>query len=134
MASIGTDTFFASLVELNAGHKDGEYSAEDLARAFSERLHRLGPRYNALALALPQEALRQAKDVDKDLKRQRYRGLLQGVPYGVKDLLAYAGQPTTWGAKPYLGQIFDYNATVIDKLSGGGAVPPRPLSTVQPPR
>src|SRR5258707_5490930 len=131
MASIGTDTFFASLVELNAGLKAGEFSAEDLARAFAERLHRLGQRYNALALALPQEALRQAKEVDKDLKRQRYSGLLQGVPYGVKDLLAYAGQPTTWGAKPYAGQIFDYNATVIDKLSGGGAVLAGKLSMVE---
>src|SRR5271169_5144625 len=122
MASIDTDTFFATLADLNAGLKDGEFTAEDLARAFAERLHQLGPRYNALALALPQEALRQAKEVDKDLKRERYRGMLQGVPYGVKDLLAYKGQPTTWGAKPYLGQVFDYNATVITKLSDQGAV------------
>ena len=122
MASIGTDTFFATLPQLNAALKAGEFSAEDLARAFSERLQQLGPRYNALALPLPQEALRQAKLVDKDLKRQRYRGLLQGIPYGVKDLLAFAGQPTTWGAKPYVGQVFDYNATVIDLLSAVGAV------------
>ena len=120
MASIGTDIFFATIPELNASLKAREFSAEDLARAFAERLQQLGPRYNALALPLPQEALRQAKEVDKDLKRERYRGLLQGIPYGVKDLLAYAGQPTTWGAKPYAGQVFDYNATVIDKLSDAG--------------
>src|SRR5260370_18492192 len=101
MASIGTDTFFASLVELNAGLKAGEFSAEDLARAFAERLHRLGPRYNALAPALPQEALRRAKEADKDLKRQRYPGLLQGVPFGVKDLLAYPAPPTTWAPTPH---------------------------------
>ena len=131
MASIGTDTFFATLPQLNAGLKAREFSAEDLARAFSERLQQLGPRYNALALPLPQEALRQAKLVDKDLKRQRYRGLLQGIPYGVKDLLAFAGQPTTWGAKPYAGQVFDYNATVIDLLSGVGAVLTGKLSMVE---
>ena len=111
--------------------KAGEFSAEDLARAFSERLQQLGPRYNALALPLPQEALRQAKEVDKDLKRERYRGLLQGIPYGVKDLLAFAGQPTTWGAKPYAGQVFDYNATVIDKLAGVGAVLTGKLAMVE---
>ena len=80
---------------------------------------------------LHQEALRQAKEVDKELKRERYRGLLQGIPYGVKDLLAYAGQPTTWGAKPYAGQVFDYNATVIEKLSGVGAVLTGKLSMVE---
>src|ERR1035441_1739283 len=58
MASIGTDTFFAPLSELNASLKAGEFSAEDLARAFSERLQQLGPRYNALALPLHLEALR----------------------------------------------------------------------------
>src|ERR1035441_8652641 len=122
MASIGIDTFFAPLSELNASLKAREFSAEDLARAVSERLQQLGPWYNALALPLHQEALRQAKEVDKDLKRERFRGLLQGIPYGGKDLVAFAGQPPTWGAKPYAGQVFDYNATVIQKLSAVGAV------------
>ncbi|MEO8596184.1 MAG: amidase [Candidatus Solibacter sp.] len=131
MAAIGIDTFFAPLAELNARLKEREFSAEDLARAVSERLQQLGPRYNALALGLHQEAVRQAKDVDKELKRQRYRGLLQGIPYGVKDLLAYAGQPTTWGAKPYAAQVFDYNAAVIEKLSGAGAVLAGKLSMVE---
>jgi aspartyl-tRNA(Asn)/glutamyl-tRNA(Gln) amidotransferase subunit A len=131
MASIGIDTFFAPLPQLNASLKAREFSAEDLARAFSERLRQLGPRYNALALPLLQEALRQAKEVDKDLKRQRFRGPLQGIPYGVKDLLALAGQPTTWGAKPYAGQVFDYTATVIQKLSDVGAVLAGKLSMVE---
>ena len=131
MASIGIDTFFATLPELNTALKSRQFSAEDLARAVSERLLQLGPRYNALALSLHQEALRQAREVDKELKRERYRGLLQGVPYGVKDLLAYAGQPTTWGAKPYAAQVFKYNATVIEKLSGMGAVLAGKLSMVE---
>ena len=131
MASIGIDDFFATLTQLNAALKGGEFSAVELVRAFSERLHQLGPRYNALALRLPQEALRRAQGVDKDLKAQRYRGLLQGIPYGVKDLLAFAGQPTTWGAKPYAGQVFDYNATVIDKLAGAGAILTGKLAMVE---
>src|SRR3954471_16074014 len=131
MANVPNDVFFASIPDLNSRLKAKEFSAEDLARAFSERLQQLGPRYNALALSLHQHALRQAKEVDKELKRQRYRGPLQGVPYGVKDLLAFAGQPTTWGARPYAGQVFDYNATVIDKLSATGAVLTGKLSMVE---
>ena len=74
MANVPTDVFFAPISELNTRLKAREFSAEDLARAFSERLQRLGPRYNALALSLHQESLRQAKEVDKELKRERYRG------------------------------------------------------------
>lgn len=131
MAEIGNDVFFATIPELNAKLTAKEFTAEQLAKAFAERLQRLGPRYNALALPLPQEAQRAAKEVDKDLKRGRTRGPLQGIPYAVKDLLAYKGQPTTWGAKPYAGQVFDYNATVIEKLAGVGAVLAGKLSMVE---
>jgi aspartyl-tRNA(Asn)/glutamyl-tRNA(Gln) amidotransferase subunit A len=131
MAAIGNDVFFAAIPELNRGLAAGEFSAEELARAFSERLQQLGPRYNALALPLPQEAIRQAKDVDKDIKRGRRRGRLQGIPYGVKDLLSFAGQPTAWGAKPYAGQVFDYNAAVVQKLGAAGAVLTGKLAMVE---
>src|SRR4051812_25757997 len=131
MADLGDDVFFSTIPELNARLKSKDISAEELARAFSTRLQQLGPRYNALALPLPQEALRKAREVDQDIKRGRLRGPLQGIPYGVKDLLSYAGQPTTWGARPYAGQVFDYHATVVEKLDGVGAVITGKLSTVE---
>jgi aspartyl-tRNA(Asn)/glutamyl-tRNA(Gln) amidotransferase subunit A len=129
--AVPNDVFFATIPELNSRLKAREFSTEDLVRAFSGRLQQLGPRYNALALPLPQEAIHQAKAVDAELKRERHRGPLQGIPYGVKDLLAYAGQPTTWGAPPYAGQVFDYNATVIEKLTGTGSVLIGKLSMVE---
>jgi aspartyl-tRNA(Asn)/glutamyl-tRNA(Gln) amidotransferase subunit A len=131
MGAIPNDVFFATITELNARLKAKEFKAADLARAFAERLVQLGPRYNALALPLPKEAYRKAKAIDDDLKADRLRGPLQGIPYGVKDLLAYKGQPTTWGAKPYAGQVFPYNATVIDKLEAVGAVLTGKLAMVE---
>jgi len=131
MAAIPTDVFFASIPELNQRLVAKEFKAEELARAFALRLADLGPRYNALALPLHQEALRQGKAVDQDLKIDRRRGPLQGIPFGVKDLLSFAGQPTAWGAKPYAGQVFDYNATVVDQLFGVGAILTGKLAMVE---
>jgi aspartyl-tRNA(Asn)/glutamyl-tRNA(Gln) amidotransferase subunit A len=131
MAELGPEIFFATVVELGAKIAAKQVSAEELVRAFANRLEQLGPRYNALALALPEQAIRAAKEVDKEIKRGRLRGPLQGIPYGVKDLLSFAGQITTWGAKPYAAQIFDHNATVIDKLAAGGAVLTGKLSMVE---
>lgn len=131
MAAIADDVFFATIPELNQRLLSKEFSAVELVRAFSARLEQLGPRYNALALPLPEQAHRKAEEVDKDLKRGRLRGPLQGVPYGVKDLLSFAGHPTTWGAKPYAGQVFDYHAEVITKLSDTGAVLTGKLSMVE---
>jgi aspartyl-tRNA(Asn)/glutamyl-tRNA(Gln) amidotransferase subunit A len=131
MAGIPDDIFFATIAEINAKLRAKEFSAVELARAFADRLEKVGPRYNALALSLREQAIAQARDVDTELKRERYRGLLQGVPFAVKDLLAYARQPTTWGAKPYAAQVFDYTATVIRKLEKTGGVLTGKLSMVE---
>src|SRR5277367_3337993 len=121
MAKIPDDVFFNTISEITTKLRAKEFSAVELTRAFSDRLERLGPRYNGLALSLREQALRKAHDADGDLKRERYRPL-QGIPYGVKDLLAVRGHPTTWGAKPYAGQVFDEDALVVEKLNKAGAV------------
>ncbi len=101
------DIFFASIADLNARLKKREFKVVELVEAFADRLQKLGPRYNALALPLTEVAVKRAKAVDDDFKRERFRGPLQGIPFGAKDLIAFAGHPTTWGAKPYATQVFD---------------------------
>ena len=131
MASIPDDIFFAPITEINQKLKAKEFSALELVTEFSDRLERLGPRYNALALSLREEARRAARDVDPELKRERYRGPLQGIPFGAKDLLAFAGHPTTWGARPYAGQVFNYTATVLRKLAKTGGILNSKLAMVE---
>jgi aspartyl-tRNA(Asn)/glutamyl-tRNA(Gln) amidotransferase subunit A len=130
-ASIPDDIFFASITEINQKLKAKEFSTVELTKAFCGRLEQLGPRYNALALSLRVPALKAAKDVDGDLKRERYRGPLQGIPFGAKDLLAYAKHSTTWGARPYAGQVFDYNATVLNRLTKIGGILTGKLAMVE---
>ena len=122
MAAFPDDIFFASIRELGAKLRAREFSPVELTRAFCDRLERLGPRYNALALSLREQALRKARDADGEFKHDRARGPLHGIPFGVKDLLAVKGHPTTWGAKPYAGQVFDEDARVIEKLNNARAI------------
>jgi aspartyl-tRNA(Asn)/glutamyl-tRNA(Gln) amidotransferase subunit A len=131
MASIPDDIFFATITEINQKLKAKEFSVRELTKAFSDRLERLGPRYNALALSLRKQADREARDVDGDIKRERFRGAVQGIPFGAKDLLSYAKHPTTWGARPYSGQVFDYTATSLTKLAKTGAILTGKLAMVE---
>jgi aspartyl-tRNA(Asn)/glutamyl-tRNA(Gln) amidotransferase subunit A len=131
MSSISDDVFFASIAELNQKLVKKEFSAVELARAFCDRLETLGPHYNALALSLRKDALRDAKEVDGDIKRERLRGPLQGIPFGAKDLLAYAKHPTTWGAQPYAGQVFDYTAGVLKRILKHGGLLTGKLAMVE---
>jgi len=125
------DIFFANITEINAGLRSKVFSAVELTKAFCDRLERLGPRYNALALSLREQAIRQAMNVDSDLKIDRTRGPLQGIPYAVKDLLAVKGVPTTWGARPFAGQVFQEDAQVVQRLSRTGAILIGKLSMVE---
>jgi aspartyl-tRNA(Asn)/glutamyl-tRNA(Gln) amidotransferase subunit A len=118
----GDDLIYATIGELNAKLKRREISSVELTRAYLDRLEALGPKHNALALSFRKSALKKAKNVDGDIKIERFRGPLQGIPFGVKDLLAVAGHPTTWGAKPFAGQVFDEDATIIKKLEKTGAI------------
>ncbi len=122
---------WATIPELNAALKNRDVSSTELVKFFGKRLEKLAPEYNALACSLLKPARRFAKDVDADLKDQRWRGPLQGIPYGAKDLLSVAKFPTTWGAKPYADQVFDENATVIDKLASARAIVIAKLSMVE---
>ena len=70
----------------------------------------------------PDLALEQATAAEKEIQHGHYRGPLHGIPYAAKDLLAVSGLPTTWGAKPYANQVFDYDAAVIEHLRRAGAV------------
>jgi aspartyl-tRNA(Asn)/glutamyl-tRNA(Gln) amidotransferase subunit A len=114
--------FYSTIPELNGLLRKREISARELTRTFADRLEKLGTRYNALAYSLEEWAIKQAKDVDGDIKRERFRGLLQGIPFGAKDLLAVKGLPTSWGAQPFLGQVFDHTATVLNKIAKSGGL------------
>lgn len=116
------DVFFSSITELNARLRKREFSTVELARAFAGRLESLGPKYNALALPLTKQAISRAKEIDGEFKRERYRGPLQGIPFGAKDLLALAGYRTTWGAKPFADQVSSDTATVLTKLDRTGSI------------
>src|SRR5262249_61016147 len=67
-------------------------------------------------------AVRQAEHADREIAAGRYRGPLHGVPWGAKDLIAYPGYRTTWGAAPFKDQILSTKATVARKLDEAGAV------------
>lgn len=121
MKGFDDEIYFAPVTELAARLRKKEFTAKELAEAFADRLEKFGPQYNALALSLKKKALREAKDTDWYLKAGRFGSMLSGIPYGAKDLLSVAGEVTTWGAKPYAAQKFDYTATAIQKLDGAGA-------------
>jgi aspartyl-tRNA(Asn)/glutamyl-tRNA(Gln) amidotransferase subunit A len=113
---------FSSVSELAKQIESKQLSPVELTQAYLDRSQKFGPKLNAYARLMPESALEQAQTAEKEIHRGHYRGPLHGVPYAAKDLLAVRGVPTTWGAKPFADQVFDYNATVIAHLNNVGAI------------
>jgi len=118
----GEEIFYLSVSELAKRIESKKLSPVDLTQLYLDRSQKFGPRFNAYAHLTPETALARAKAAEKEIQRGHYRGPLHGIPYAAKDLLAVKGLPTTWGAKPFANQVFDYNATVIEHLNSVGAV------------
>jgi aspartyl-tRNA(Asn)/glutamyl-tRNA(Gln) amidotransferase subunit A len=116
------DISFLPLSELAKRIESKKLSPVEVTQHFLDRSEKLGPRFNAYARLTPEIAMEQARAAEKEIRRGHYRGPLHGIPYAAKDLLAVKGLATTWGAKPYANQVFDYDAAVIEHLNRVGAV------------
>jgi aspartyl-tRNA(Asn)/glutamyl-tRNA(Gln) amidotransferase subunit A len=130
-ADITEDHLFSTVRELGELLKAKKISSAGLTEAYLERLEKLGAKLGAVVTITRERARKEAAEADKEIVAGKYRGPLHGIPYGVKDLLATKGIPTTWGAEPYREQIFDHDATVVRKLSEAGAVLAAKLAMVE---
>ena len=102
--------------------RTGQVTSVELTEMYLGRLRRHGPTLEAVITLTDDLAMEQARRADAELAAGRYRGPLHGIPWGAKDLLATEGYPTTWGAKPYEGQVIPEDATVVRRLEEAGAV------------
>ena len=109
-------THLAALVERKL------VTATELTNMYLARLKRYQPSLNFFVTLTEDLALKQAADADREIKAGKYRGPLHGIPWGAKDLFATKGIKTTWGAEPYVDQILDYDATIVERLRDAGAV------------
>ena len=119
---IGSDVLYLTVGELAERIRTKKLSPVELTEAYLRRGETVGARLNAYATLTRERAMSEAKKAESEINAGRYRGPLHGIPYAAKDLLAAKGYPTTWGARPYAGQKFDYDANVITRLTNAGAI------------
>src|SRR6476660_3800852 len=119
---LSEDILYLPVSELSRRIQARKLSPVELTESYLERSRQIGPRLNAYITLTPELARQQAQAAEKEIAAGKYRGGLHGIPYAAKDLLAVKGYPTTWGARPFAHQKFDYDATVIKKLRAAGAI------------
>jgi aspartyl-tRNA(Asn)/glutamyl-tRNA(Gln) amidotransferase subunit A len=116
-----SDLHRLSLSELVAGLRARRFSSVELTRAFLERVDRHQGTLNAFISVTREQALREAEAADATLAAGG-GGALTGVPIAHKDLFCTLGVRTSCGSRMLDNFVSPYDATVVAKLKGAGAV------------
>lgn len=116
------DLAFLPITSLAPLIRRRDVSVTELTQMYLARLKKFGPKLNCVVTLTEDLALAQAAQADRDIRAGKYKGPLHGIPWGAKDLFATKGIPTTWGAGPFQNQVFDYDATIVERLTTAGAV------------
>jgi len=99
-----------------------QITSVELTKFFLERLEKYNSKLFFVVNFREEQALADAARADEEIKAGKYRGVLHGIPFGVKDLLSTSDTKTTFGAAPYRDQELKVDATVVKRLQDAGAI------------
>jgi Asp-tRNA(Asn)/Glu-tRNA(Gln) amidotransferase A subunit family amidase len=116
------DAAFWPVTSLSVLIRTRQVTSVELTEMYLARAKRYNPKLKCFVTITDDLALKEARQADQEIAAGKYRGPLHGIPYGIKDLFAVKGYPTTWGAAPFKDRIIDVDATVVTRLREAGAV------------
>ncbi len=117
------DLAYASASELVAAYRAGRVSPLEATRAALDRIAAHDGRVNAYCLVDEDGALAAARESEARWARGEPRGLVDGVPTSIKDVLLSRGWPTLRGSKTIdADQAWDEDAPSVARMRAHGAV------------
>jgi len=110
-----------TIAELAAGLRAGEFTSEELTRAFLARIEAHDGQLNSFISVTGELALEQAREADRRIAAGE-GGPLTGVPIAHKDIFCTDGVRTSCASKMLDPFIAPYDATVVSRFKAAGAV------------
>src|SRR5271169_4933042 len=97
--------------------ENGELTAEAVVASCLDRIAEREPVVRAWSHLADDAALARAREIDRSAKKT----LLNGVPFGLKDIFDTADMPTTYGSPIYVGcrPAADASAAALPRAAGG---------------
>lgn len=117
-----TDFSSYSVLDLGRMLRAGDVTAVGLAEAALSRIDKIDPLIRAFITLTPERALQDAARADAELAAGQDRGLMHGIPYGMKDIVDTAGIRTTCHSRLLQDNIPTRDASVATQLTQAGAV------------
>ncbi|MBV8779160.1 MAG: amidase [Alphaproteobacteria bacterium] len=116
------DIPFMTVAELGRAYDNRELSPVEVTATLLDRIAAHDGKFDSFIRTTPELALAQAKTAEAELLAGNRRGPMHGIPYGLKDIVATAGVPTTGHSKLRQDHVPHDDAEVVRRLATGGAV------------
>ena len=108
--------------ELKEKLKNKDLTSEEITRAYIDRINEKEKDVKAFVTTLCDEALEQAKEIDKKRESGEIKSELAGIPIGIKDNICTKGIKTTCSSRMLEDFVSPYNATVTEKVLSEGLI------------
>ncbi len=116
------DILDLTAVELGRKIREHEIRVVEATEASLAQIEKLEPQLNCYVTVAKEQALKQAKEVQKRIDDKTLTGPLAGVPMAMKDNMCLEGLPTTCSSKILENFVPTYTAEAVKRLIGAGAV------------
>ncbi len=124
-----TELAYIGIVEAADLMARRKLSPVELAEALFARIGKLDPTYHAFIEQTQELAFKAARAAEVEFAAGRIKGPLQGIPFGLKDIIDLAGVRTSCHSKIFADHVAETDAVVTARLKSAGAVPMGKLST-----
>jgi len=124
-----TELAYLGIVEAGKLLAARQLSPVELCEALLARIEQLDNTYHAFIKITPEIALDAARAAEVEFSAGRTAGPMQGIPFGLKDIIDLAGVETTCHSKIFMDRVAETDADVTARLKAAGGVPMGKLST-----
>ncbi len=111
-----------TIVELSKEIKDGNIKPTELVEYCLKAIKKLNPILNSFITVLNEQSMQEAERLENELTRGIYRGILHGMPFSVKDIIAVSNVPLTAGSKIFLDHKSNADSTIIKHMKKAGSI------------
>lgn len=117
-----TSLHYFTIFDLSGLLSSKQLSPVELTTALLERIDVHDGELKSFVTLMTDSAMAAARKAEKEIMKDEYRGLLHGIPIGIKDLCFTEGVRTMGGAKVLENHVPTFNSTVVNRLESAGAV------------
>ena len=100
--------------ELIEKMNNNELTSEEITKAYIDRIEEKEDDVKAFVTTLKEEAIKKAKKIDGEIKKNKNKSQVYGIPVGIKDNICTKGIKTTCSSHMLENFVSPYDATVVE--------------------